>query len=403
MIRVWGEDVDEEGEDSAALTPERLDGGQHARDEGATARAIGPEAGLAMNDTGAEGSVAEIAAAIRASPVVSIDETSWVEDRRTSWLWSATTPELAYYHIAGRTRVVAHQLLGEDFEGIVVSDRMASYADRAPDHRQVCWAHLDRTFGGIVARGGSGARFGQAMQNLTARTWKAWGALRDGRRTRASLERFASRRAIKVRKILREFSALHIPKVTSLAANLLAIEPALRTFVHRPDVEPTNNPAFNPHISEARSRSCHMRPLELSSRFIGAACRQADRRQERSTGIPSGAQTAGSTDANSGAAEPRDRADRAAAHAQNRKLIAHRQRLGELQDTVAEHLDRGADPRSMGDRARQGCARRAPGGDLPRLARRQRAPRCRRSRDPWRRATEHPEPCVARPLLRAAQ
>lgn len=187
--------------------------------------------------------VAEVASAIRAAPVVNIDETSWVEDKRTSWLWSATTPELAYYHIAGRTRAVAHQVLGEGFEGIVVSDRMASYADHPPDRRQVCWAHLDRTFEGIRARGGPGARFGQAMKNLTARMWQTWGALRDGRATRASFERRMSRIAIKVRKVLHEFSALRIPKVTPLAENLLAIEPALWTFVDHPDVEPTNNAA----------------------------------------------------------------------------------------------------------------------------------------------------------------
>lgn len=187
--------------------------------------------------------VAEVASAIRAAPVVNIDETSWVEDKRTSWLWSATTPELAYYHIAGRTRAVAHQVLGEGFEGIVVSDRMASYADRSPDRRQVCWAHLDRTFEGIRARGGPGARFGQAMKSLTARMWSIWGALRDGRTTRASFEGRMSRLATKVHKVLHEFSALRIPKVTPLAENLLAIEPALWTFVHHPDVEPTNNAA----------------------------------------------------------------------------------------------------------------------------------------------------------------
>lgn len=187
--------------------------------------------------------VHQVAAAIQNSSVVNIDETSWVEDKRTTWLWSATTPELAYYTIARRTRAVAHQVLGEGFAGIVVSDRMASYADRSPDRRQVCWAHLDRTFEGILARGGPGARFGQAMKNLTARMWQAWGALREGRSCRAGFERFMSRLCIKVRKVLREFSALRIPKVTRLAENLLTIEPALWTFVHRPDVEPTNNDA----------------------------------------------------------------------------------------------------------------------------------------------------------------
>lgn len=187
--------------------------------------------------------VAAVAAAIRASPVVNIDETSWVEDKRTTWLWSATTPELAYYHIEGRTRAVAHQVLGEDYAGIVVSDRMASYADRPPDKRQVCWAHLDRTFEGIIAHGGPGARFGQAMKNLSRRMWQTWHAFRDGKRSRPDFERSMSRLAVKVHKLLLEFSALQIPKVTPLAKNLLAVEPALWTFVHHPDVEPTKNAA----------------------------------------------------------------------------------------------------------------------------------------------------------------
>lgn len=187
--------------------------------------------------------VAEVAAAIHASPVVHIDETSWTEEKRTAWLWSASTPTLAYFHIAGRTRSVSHQILGTGFEGILVSDRMASYADRKPDKRQVCWAHLDRTFEGIIEHGGPGARFGQAMKNLTILMWRAWGKLRDGKRTRVSFERFASKLAKKVRAVLYEFSKQHIPHVSPLAENLLAIEPALWTFVHHPEVEPTNNDA----------------------------------------------------------------------------------------------------------------------------------------------------------------
>lgn len=60
MIAVRGEEVDKGCKDTAALSLERFDGRQHASNEVAAARAIGAEAGLAMNDTGSQGALGGI-------------------------------------------------------------------------------------------------------------------------------------------------------------------------------------------------------------------------------------------------------------------------------------------------------------------------------------------------------
>src|SRR5207247_681878 len=62
-------------------------------------------------------------------------------------LWSALTERAAVFRIAAdRHEREAKALLGEDFEGVVCSDRWWAYNYLDPERRQLCWAHLLRDF-----------------------------------------------------------------------------------------------------------------------------------------------------------------------------------------------------------------------------------------------------------------
>jgi hypothetical protein len=188
---------------------------------------------------------AQLQAQIRSAAVVNIDETGWrtAGERRT--LWGALTDRAALFRIAaGRHQQEVKALLGEDFAGIVCSDRWRAYDYLDPEQRQLCWAHLLRDFTAHSEGLAAQKQFGEAGLTITARLFAAWDTYQhDSDRARlreqiaplqaelkALLER-ATRKSTKT-KYHRQF-----------ANNLLKRWPALWTFTIADGVEPTNNHA----------------------------------------------------------------------------------------------------------------------------------------------------------------
>lgn len=82
---------------------------------------------------------------IRALPVAHADETYWRHDGQNYWVWYAGNDELACFHLdAHRSSEVAQGLLGEKFDGVLVSDAYAAYQCLQPKDWQSCLAHLKR-------------------------------------------------------------------------------------------------------------------------------------------------------------------------------------------------------------------------------------------------------------------
>jgi hypothetical protein len=78
---------------------------------------------------------------VRGSPVAHSDETSWWVGKPGWWLWVLATPQATIYRVAdGRGRNVVSELLGEAFQGVLVSDCLAVY-DGVPAVQQKCYAH----------------------------------------------------------------------------------------------------------------------------------------------------------------------------------------------------------------------------------------------------------------------
>ncbi|HEU5326576.1 MAG TPA: IS66 family transposase [Thermomicrobiales bacterium] len=88
---------------------------------------------------------------IRRSAVVNADETGWREDGVNGYVWSFSTPEARYFTRAKRTKAVLDEVLGDRFDGVLVSDFYAAY-DHYPGVQQRCWAHLLRDADDLVAR-----------------------------------------------------------------------------------------------------------------------------------------------------------------------------------------------------------------------------------------------------------
>jgi transposase len=188
---------------------------------------------------------AEAVQAVQQADVKHVDETGWKKAGAKRWLWMAATKVVAAFLIhTHRSALAMAQLLGERIHGIICSDRWWTYNGVALGCRQVCWAHLKRDFQKCVDRGGAAAEsVGEAGLRIVACVFKAWHSFRGGGCTREGLQEQLMPVTRRLHRVLRQGRACPDRKVARFCTNLLALEPALWTFVCEEGVEPTNNHA----------------------------------------------------------------------------------------------------------------------------------------------------------------
>ncbi|MFZ1175036.1 MAG: IS66 family transposase [Mycobacterium sp.] len=177
---------------------------------------------------------------------VHVDETGWRTRGERRALWTATTPDAAFFQIAEHcNREQFNALVGTTYEGIVVSDRWNGYSHLDPTRRQVCWSHLQRDFRRHADGLGEQKTFGEKGVPLTKKVFAAWRAYQHEHHDRALLQTEIAPVQTELRALLEQAS----PKKArnrwhrQFANNLLKVWPALWTFTTIDGVEPTNNPA----------------------------------------------------------------------------------------------------------------------------------------------------------------
>src|SRR5581483_9487187 len=186
----------------------------------------------------------EAVQAVRQAPAKHADETGWKKQGQKCWLWVAATAQVAAFTVqAGRGLAGLAALLGAPSRGVVVSDRWCAYRHLPVYRRQLCWAHLRRDFQGLIDLGGEAGRYGLELELFAEDVFHGWYRVRDGTLTRASLRASVDGQRPWLRDLLRRGSASGCAKTAALCGQLLALEPALWTFVRREGVEPTNNHA----------------------------------------------------------------------------------------------------------------------------------------------------------------
>ncbi|MCL6554546.1 MAG: IS66 family transposase [Firmicutes bacterium] len=173
-----------------------------------------------------------------------MDETSWRQGRRRAWLWTVVTALVTVFHIdRSRGGQVVRTLLGSDWAGIVGSDRFSAYRGLALAQRQVCWAQLQRDFQQLVDWGPGPRPIGQRLLACHAQVFELWHRFRAGELDRTALVLAVGRTAAELRAVLEDGAARGHPAAQPLCRELLAVWPALWTFVVVAGVEPTNNGA----------------------------------------------------------------------------------------------------------------------------------------------------------------
>ncbi len=233
---------------------------------------------------------------VQNSEVIGADETSFAQGnvdgcnnkKNQGWLWVAVTtphassrqsrptqwlPLVTYFQIAlSRCSDTARNLLGENFSGILNSDRYAAYNWVSLEQRQLCWAHLRREFIKISERPGVSNEIGNALVKQQEKLFELWHRVRDGTLTRFEFQLLVSEIRNSLKSSLQEAADCEIgskektplAKTVRTCRQILKVEPALWLFVTVDGVEPTNNAAeraIRPAVIWRRTRVLHVKFL----------------------------------------------------------------------------------------------------------------------------------------------
>ncbi len=174
---------------------------------------------------------------------VNMDETGWKEAGKRRWLWVVVSTLATLFHVAAsRSAKVLTTLLGAEFGGLVSSDRLKSYQVLPPERRQICWAHLIRNLLAYYERDGPLGGWAADMLAQSDIVFALWHRFLSGQIDRDMLVASMLPVQVNVRALL-ERGRRRYDQAQGLSEELLALWPALWTFVTVAGVEPTNNAA----------------------------------------------------------------------------------------------------------------------------------------------------------------
>ena len=172
------------------------------------------------------------------------DETSWRQAGDPRWLSVAAAVDAALFQIASRRdRDATRALLGDDPEGVIVSDRYAVYLYIDASKRQLCLAHLLRDFVALGERAGTPGRLGRKLERCLADTFKI---LKETDRDPADLPTLAIDLAPcreQLGDLLEQGARGRDAQTARFCAGLLERYDALWTFTRVAGVPATNNTA----------------------------------------------------------------------------------------------------------------------------------------------------------------
>jgi transposase len=197
---------------------------------------------------------------VQNSRVVGTDETRFIqgnvdgcnEKNSQAWLWVMVTPLVAFFEITlSRCAQTAKNLIGENFSGILNSDRYAAYNWVGLEQRQLCWAHIKREFVKISERTGVSKQIGEALLVLEEELFKLWYQVRDGTLSRSDFQLKVQSIRDAIKSCLQEAANYEVgykektpfAKTVRTCRQILKVESALWLFVDVEGVEPTNNAA----------------------------------------------------------------------------------------------------------------------------------------------------------------
>ncbi len=201
-----------------------------------------------------------IAELVAVAAVLYMDETGWKVGTRSCYTWIFSTLSTVLFKCGvGRGKEVLVEVLGEQFDGIGVSDGYRAYQSQFTEH-QLCWAHFLRKAIALSLRNPKNQQYARFLKSLFAIYRSAVRAARD---KRLSTGRAAKGKKLqtRIRMICRragetadEQATPDDAKFVRLQKELVENIKKLFVFVLHPEVEATNNRSERQARSEAMAR-----------------------------------------------------------------------------------------------------------------------------------------------------
>ena len=178
---------------------------------------------------------------IPTEPVLNIDESGWKDKGIKYWIWVFCTSAFSFFCIAkSRSSQVLKDVLGETYNGTIVSDFFSAYVKYANKIQQFCLAHLIRDIKFLTTLPDKADKcFGQSLLIQFKRLFFIW-HLRD----KIPKDRF-NRIMFKIKDRISALAKQQElpPKSATLAKRFCKHGDAMFRFLFDPAVPPTNNAA----------------------------------------------------------------------------------------------------------------------------------------------------------------
>jgi transposase len=158
----------------------------------------------------------------------------------------ATETVTVFRLLAGRGKVQAQSVVGEQFKDVVNTDRYNAYHWIDPYRRQLCWAHLRRDFQAISERQGESAEIGLKLLAQTKELFRLWRDLQAEKLSWPAFQQAMEPVKAAVRQLLQAGKGCGHQKTETTCRNLLSLEASLWTFTRVPGIAAENNAAERP-------------------------------------------------------------------------------------------------------------------------------------------------------------
>jgi transposase len=226
----------------------------------------------------------EVQEVVQATPSVNVDETGWKQAGKRRWLWTVVSAVATLFCITtSRSGKTLRSIIGEEYDGIVTSDRGSWYMWLDDERHQLCWSHLIRNFRALAERHSGLGLWASDWLALSELVFRLWHAYRGGTIDREQLQTAMKPLEVTMQALV-ETGARRADAGTGLCVELLAHWESLWTFVRECGVEPTNNRAeraLRPAV--LWRKSCFGAQSEGGNQFVeriltvAATCRQQQR------------------------------------------------------------------------------------------------------------------------------
>ena len=180
---------------------------------------------------------------VASAAVKHVDETSWIRDAERCSAWVFACVAVSVFRIVADGRRGTFRKLLRRQRGILVSDRASVFLFWSMKQRQICWAHLIRTFVDFSQRDGPAAAVGEELKDYADLVFRYWRDLGSGKLSHSDFVRCVTAVRGGMKPCLQRAVHEEIPYVSGSCANMLEHWDAMWTFVEKPGVEPTNNHA----------------------------------------------------------------------------------------------------------------------------------------------------------------